>query len=522
VTSSLAAARRTPRLATAGALVALALARPALAYDEATHELLTERAFPDVPAAGLAPAGSGDLLALRLVIWEAGAAHADPGVRARFLARYPDAARFDGWSLKELLGLTPEAVVTGLDAPPGPALEPRRLAALGARAPDDDRRNQARYAHAPDRSVRHDAWGRPLPADPAQLDMGGLSGVTSQAYAHYGFPRIEHSDDPKVLEAEPRRFAVPPGAMTLAAENAQLHTDLALAAASLGTPAGRQLTWALLGQAEHYVEDVANQIHTLQAVYPFFVSAKVESLEEDLLTLGGLLGPRRGFIPTGIQIISNHHLFIEALWSSRVRAALAGKDGPGRGGLEAIGEGDAALEAALDGLGLSPQGPFAQALTDLLADVSSREGGEVYLTARAVARRRLSSGAYQFPDGGDPDAELDPAADPAALARLLELERHGFARAGTAVRRHVRLFQAALAAAGDSEAGRLGLRRLALERLVARALDALDAREARLAAWTPRAPARATISWGWPGGLAALAAGLVALVRRRRAARRRT
>jgi hypothetical protein len=504
-------------------LAALLLsAAPAAAYDEPTHELLTARAFPEVAGGGLAPATAADLLALRRAVWQAGAGHPDAEVRRRFLARFPEEAGFDAWSLKALAGLAPEATVIGLDVPPAPELEPRRIAALASRDPDQDRRNQARYAHAPDRSVRRDAWGRPLPADPAQLQMGNLSGLSSQAHAHYGLPRLARSDDPEVLKRDPRRFSVPPDALTFAADFAQLQTDLALGAASLGTPGGRQLGWALLGQGEHYLEDVANQVHTLQAVYPFFVSAKLESLQEDLFTLGGLLGPRRGFIPIGIHVISNHHLFAEALWSSRVVAASRGQDasGAGQAGLAAIAAGDPAFEATLDGAGLGPSGPFAASIAEALEEASSLEGGEVYLTAREVARRRLSTRGYEFPDGGDAVAELDPAAPPAALARFFELERRGFARAGSAVRRHVRLYRAALAEAGDGEAGRQALRQAALGRFVARALDAQEAREARLAAWTPAPPARTTISWGWPGGLAALLLAAAWLVRRRLRTRR--
>jgi len=354
--------------------------------------------------------------------------------------------------------------------------------------------------------------------------MGSLSGLSSQAWAHYALPRLQFSDDPKVLEAEPRRFAVPPTVRTFAADSAQLHTDLALAAATLGTPGARALALSLLGNAEHYLEDAANQIHTIQAVYPFFVSAKVEQLKEDARTLGGLLGPRRGFIPIGIHVISNHHLFTEALWASRLGRAAAGGTGgaePGLAGLEAVALGDPALEAALDRLQLQHDGPFSGAILEALADASSREAGDVYLAAREVARGRLSTAAYEFRDGGDPDADLSPDAPPGALARFFDLQRHGAARAGTAVRRHVRLAHAALAVL-DGEAGGAALRRAVLERLVADRLAALAAGEARLAAWTPKPPPQATVDWRWPAGAAALLLaagwGVQALLRRWRRA----
>jgi len=503
----------------------LAFAAPARAYDQPTHVLLTTSAVADLDLGPAPPTTDEDLAALRQAVWEAGAHHPDAAVRARFLARYPDAAGFDAWDLKALLGLAPEATVIGLDVPPAGGADGRAVLALGSRAPDDDRRNQDRYAHAPDRSVRRDAWGRPLPADPAQLHMGRLSGLSSQAHAHYGLPRIEHSDDPAVLEKDPRRFSVPKDALTFAAEFAQLHTDLALAAATLDRPGARRLSLALLGQGEHYLEDLANQIHTLQAVYPFFVSAKLESLEEDARTLGGLLGPRRGFLPIGIQIISNHHLFIEALWSGELRRAAAGDATARMGaqGLAAARSGDLAFSSTLDGLGLRRDGPFALALADALADASSREGGDVYLLARAIGRRRLSSAGYEFEDGGDPAADLDPAADVPSLSQFWALQVRGFGRGGSAVRRHLRLYQAALDEAGPGEAGRARLRAAALERLISRALAAREAGEARLAAWTPSPPPRSSLAWGFLDGLAAALAGAALLVRwlvRRRTRRR--
>jgi hypothetical protein len=513
--------------ATLAALLGLLLAAPApaRAYDQPTHVLLTSSAVADLDLGPVPPSTQEDLAALRRAVWDAGAHHADAAIRARFLARCPDGAAFDAWALKALLGLTPEATVIGLDVPPADGADGRAVLALGSRAPDDDRRNQDRYAHAPDRSVRRDAWGRPLPADPAQLHMGKLSGLSSQAHAHYGLPRIEHSQDPAVLEKDPRRFSVPKDALTFADEFAQVHTDLALAAATLDRPGAHRLSLALLGQGEHYLEDLANQIHTLQAVFPFFVSAKLESLEEDVRTLGGVLGPRRGFLPIGIQIISNHHLFVEALWSGELRRAAGGDASARMGaeGLAAARSGDLAFSSTLDGLGLRRDGPFAFALADALADASSREGGDVYLLARTIGRRRLSSAGYEFKDGGDPAADLDPAADAPSLAQFWSLQVRGFGRGGSAVRRHVRLYKAALEEAGAGEAGRARLRTAALERLISRALAAREAGEARLAAWTPSPPPSAGIAWGFLGGLAAALAGAALLVRwlvRRRRARR--
>ena len=115
-------------------------------------------------------------------------------------------------------------------------------------------------------------------------------------------------------------------------------------------------------------------------------------------------------------------------------------------------------------------------------EASSREGGDVYLAARDIARPRLSKARYVY-EAGTADAELRPSPDPARLARFYELEARGFARAASAVRRHVRLFDEEVARAGRSEADRLAVREAALRRLVADRMAARDAEEARLAAW---------------------------------------
>ena len=470
-----------------GALLALVatLAAPARAgaYEERVHQLIGERALPATLPRDLAQATSADVDELRRATWRAGANHPDAAVRARFRSRHPSEQGFDGWAWKEFLGLTPEARVGGADALPDGVPDARQLLARSSRLPDDDKRNVERFAHAPDRTVRRDGAGKPIPLDPAQLDMGALTGLSSQAWAHYGLPKVEFSDAPDVLKSDPRRWAYPPTAKAFAPEMAQMHTDVALAAATSATPGGRTLGYVWLGAAHHYVEDVANQIHTLQAVYPFFVDAKIESWKENLLSLWGWLRPRPGFEEIGIGIIKNHHLFLEDLWGARVFEAAEGKGVPGAvAGLEALGKGDAKEEASLDALGLDPAGPFARAITEQLVDASSREGADVYLAARDIALPRLSKAGYVY-QAGTADSELRPSPDPARLARFLELETNGFARAASAVRRHVGLFEAELALAGRSEADRLAVREAVLRRLVENRMAARDAEEARLAAW---------------------------------------
>jgi len=138
-----------PTLLRAFLALSFLLATPARAYDEWVHQLIGERALPgDLPRA-LAPASRAGVEALRAATWAAGASHSDPSVRARFRARYPRAAAFDDWAWKDLLGLTPEARVSGIDTLPAPQPDARAIAAAAARAPDDDRRNQERFATTP-------------------------------------------------------------------------------------------------------------------------------------------------------------------------------------------------------------------------------------------------------------------------------------------------------------------------------------------------------------------------------------
>jgi len=451
-------------------------------YEERVHRLLEERALPaellDAPIAL-------EVVSLRSIVWKAGAEHPDLELRKRFLARWP--SEWDDWGFKEFLGLTPEAKVIGIDVLPSLGATPRvRDVLIPASAqPDEDRRNRERFAHDARRQVKLDPWGRPLPADPAQLDMGPLRGLASQAYAHYGLPKVTFSADAEVLKTEPRRWAFPPTARAFAPEFAQLFTDLALVAAARGGERD-PLAWLFLGQAHHYLGDVCNQIHTLQAIYPFFYDAKIESYKEELVTLGGLLRPRKGFVSIGIDIIGNHHLLAENFWGKRV---FEGTDPVVKVGVAKIVAGDPAFE---DRLVHVTDPAFGRAMTEIAIDAASYEGGAVYQAIHDLAQSRISRAGVKYEDGMDPDAFIRPDPEPRVLRQFYDLEAAGFARAGTALRRHVAAFREAIGHPG------------AAERLVATQLAALEAREARLAAYVPKPPETDRINWLVPGGLLAI------------------
>src|SRR5262249_15036219 len=284
---------------------------------------------------------------------------------------------------------------------------------------------------------------------------------------------------------------------------------LAIAAATVGRDGGPALGWLYLAQADHYIGDVANQIHTLQAIYPFFFDAKIESYKEELRSLGGHLRSRPDFVTIGIGIIKNHHLPAENLWSKRVFAAVSSGGPPEvSAGLEAIRAGDAALEQALDARKLRPADEFGRAITEEVIAASCREGGEVYEAIRELAVPALSrvGGAYDPPQ--DPDAFLRPDPEAGTLAKFYRLEAAGFARAGSALRWHARLYASALdAARGPSTTGddaRHAVFVAAARRLVTNQVALAAQAEARLAAWKPTPPASETIDWMVPAILAGL------------------
>ena len=179
----------------------------ASAYEERVHQLIGERALPATMPRDLARATPADVDELRGATWRAGAEPPRPRRSGALPLALPVGAAVRRLGLEGV----PRAHAGGPGGGRrrGPRWARRRPApaAVSSRLPDDDKRNVERFAHDPDRRVRRDATGQPLPLDPAQLDMGALTGLSSQAWAHYGLPRVEFSDSPDVLKADPRRWA---------------------------------------------------------------------------------------------------------------------------------------------------------------------------------------------------------------------------------------------------------------------------------------------------------------------------
>jgi hypothetical protein len=484
------------------AVLLCAVSLPASAYNEAIHALVTRRAFPDRAAwlaEELLPPAQADLDALRALFFRTAVQLPDPGLRATFLSRWPSQEAFTAWELKQLFMLDPAAAVHGFDLVDARRMSRGDLLALASRWPDDDERNRHRYLRGPDRRIVPAQDGSPVPYDPATLDFGSLTGTTSQGHAHYGLVTGPLSDDPAVLKTEPWRFAVPPTAHAYGAELAQLYSDLALLAAGSDLPSRDWLAACFAGAAFHHLEDVGNQIHTVQVgIYEFFRDAWMQSKMRDLRTLGGVLGERRSLRQIGVRLIANHHLFSEDLFAKRV---LAGAPEV-RAALDGLDRDDARLAGAV------PAGPdFARAIAQATIDISSREGGEVYRLAYRLTAPTLRDGMgheYDGAKGDDPDDYL--RGDAATLTAFYELEGRGLRRAATALR----LWQARF------DAARAELPPQVVQRSLALLLPYHEAAAARRSKYQPIGPEQQRIAWGYPAAALALACLVAGTALRRR------
>jgi hypothetical protein len=498
------------RVASLGCAGTLALASgPGWAYDQRVHVYVSGKVATGQLPHAIGPEDPAAVELLRQTVYQLASSASDEILRRRFAARYPSLERFDSWEWKRFLALNPEAKVAGIDPdaelPRGEDLQ--AVYAAASRLPDDDLRNQSRYRHDASRAVLVDNWGQPLPEDPATLALGRLTGLSSQAHAHYGLPRLELSDDPEVLKTDPRRFALPATTKSFGADFAETYTVLALVASRIA--GGSRVALVHAGAAAHHIEDVANQIHTVQVgLYEFFVDAKLESIKEELKSAGGLLRPRKAFVEIGIDILTNHHVLAEALFAKHL---LEPSDPVARSFERALATVDDAPWQRAKADGCLPG--FARRIVEDLAEVSSHEGPEVYRLIRSAAQRRWSQAGQHFDDEDDADGALRPGAETSAF---FALEVRGLVRAVAALTLWWGHLEPCL---GASDADLEALART----WIAERLDALDAVDERVRAYQPKAPPQNVINLWVPVGYAAALALLlgIAVLARRVASRRR-
>ncbi len=506
-------------------LAVVSLSLPARAYNEALHGLLTERALgahDGWASQTLTPPTAADFAALRALFWRTAAEVQDPSLHKYFLRRFPTVDSLDAWGFKEFLMLDPAATVHGLEVTGDDTEKMNRVAllSLAARWPDDDARNRSRFFRDARREVVLAADGSPTPYDPMTLALGALQGTSSQAHAHYGLLNEPYSDDPETLKKDPRHFAIPPDIRAFGQDFAQIYSDLSLFAEGAGLPSSQWLAVVHQGAAFHHLEDMANQIHTVQVgVYDFFKTAYLQSTVRDVVTLGGLVGARRPLRDLGLRLVSNHHLFLEDLFARRVLEAASGKAAPAEvtAAVASIAKDDPAfaqaVAQAMKSLGdeRPEAGPVARALADALVSASSVEGPEVYQLAWDFSAKALHDGAgheYKSP-GDDPDQFLAPpsAERDARLSKFYELEGRGLTRSGTVLRAWQAMRDRASADGADD------LRAHVVRRLLAQLLPYHLAAAERRAKYAPSSAAQG-IAWGYPVGLATLVLLVVLAVRR--------
>lgn len=513
--------RRSHGLALLLTALALIVPRWAEAYAVRIHELFPLRCLPPSEALDrtrLSPVSSNDLDAFRGWLDSQFRNHPDPGVRQRYVTRWPTAASFDRRAFKRLMSWNLQKEVNGVDQAQGLPCTARQAISVGSGQSDTDWRNRERVALDAQGQPLRLPDGREVPADPLILNMGRVRGLSSQANAHYGLADVPLSAEPEVLKTDPRRFAMahswPAGPVrTFAREMCQLHFDLAVLARAWGTPAGLSLSHLFLGQGYHYLQDVGNQVHTVQVgYYDFFVKAKLLTWARALVTGGGYFGDLAPFEKVGVELLTTHHVVSENLNAKRIDEVLANglpPAGPIREAMEGLTQDDPALAASIDeALGDPVPGTasarpehaaaptlrqsegrakMAALVTDRLIEASSHEGADVYRHMAGALHGRMSRyGVVIDSEEGDPDKLLADTSDPAVKAHLealYGLHAKAYRRVGTAMRRlHARYVDLAGVDVSTETA------RAFAAGLLADRLDELDGEERRLSQYMKNPP----------------------------------
>lgn len=492
--------RAFPRLL--AAIAGCWLPAAALGYSVMLHDRLPD-VFLSYPELGLearaAVPDAASLAHFREQIYRLLVSTEDAELRARFLRRYPSPADFSAVAFKELLGSAALMPTLGFDdyaavaaslaesaeLPPHydpilPGQERSLLewVRLGSSYPDLDRRNQNRW-WVVDGELPRTADGNRIPFDPAILNMGQVEGLSGQAHAHYGLNDRPKSDDPAVLKSAPADFAVATSfedeVLTFAPERAQAYGDLAILARHLGQPA---LAALYAGNGFHYLADLGNQIHTIQVgIYRFFVDATLQIWKLRVLCLWGLRCEPPGLKEVGLDIISNHHLWLEEYFRIAVQRALEGRP------LHPLLADPVAIfavdpQAYEEWRQLPADGPLMLELARRLIAHGNREGPVVYELARALTRGELRKAGVRlhFNEGADELvlSYLKPGVRQEQMGAFLELQLKGLRRAATAM---LVWWQANLAPGAEPDW------RAARDRLLRQQLDELDAAEARRTRW---------------------------------------
>ncbi len=506
----------------------------ALGYGALIHNLIVTKGLGDAKSLTNTPVKNTTLTGVttadldRFRLWFYNQARALPDTAARngFARRYPTAAAFDAKAFKEFLMMDGEARVLGVDSfaavyrarkpsdarqdpypqySEGNTLPLLTALAMGTLYVDFDRRNQDRLLWGPDGKARMTTRGDTVPFDPMTLNMGRLTGPTSQAHAHYGLNHLPKSSDPAVMRSSPYNYVVAigfPGPVeTYAEQNAQVYTDLALLTLLEGGPGMPTLSALYAGSAFHYIEDVANAVHTLQGGTPGIQNdITLARLLRQLKAGFGLWGTVPSKLELSMDILANLHTMSEKLFQVELSDALMMAAQNNVAGIpESMRDAPAAL-AGTDTSNLvvyrglvngamrdSKYPEFGRLLAAGVVDNSYEDGAEILRFTRAMANTTVRRASLVIDFDTIPDARIwDFVASRAstntqnALRRFNTLEIKGLLRANAAVRAW---WYGYGLVANPPASKKTEARNVILGRLVTQELAYLNAAEARRNTW---------------------------------------
>jgi hypothetical protein len=518
------------------AALAALLVIPAVAYGYGTliHNLVITKALADEKSLSNTPVKNttlpgvrtADIDRFRLWFYNQAKALPDTATRNGFLRRYPTAAAFDARAFKEFLMMNGSARVLGFDSTAavygslsrtdarqdpyqqytdGSSLPLLQALAMGSVFVDFDRRNQDRLLRDAEGNPRLTTQGDTVPWDPMTLNMGKLTGPTSQAHAHYGLNHLPKSSDPAVMRSAPYNYVVAlgfPGPVeTYAEQNTAIYTDLAQLALIEGGAGMTTLSSWYAGSAFHYIADVANAVHTLQG--------GTAGIENDITLARIIRQLKAGFglwgkVPTRIQlsmdILSNLHTLSEKLFqvelSEALMAAAQGDESSitesMRPAPEALTRGDTSMfityHALVNTAMRDTRYPeFGRLLTSAVVDDGYQDGAEILRLTRAIANNTVRRATEVIDFDTIPDDRVwDYIASRAssntqnALQRFNDLEIKGLKRANEATRAW---WYAYGLVANPPASRRSAALSAILGRLVAQELAYLNAADARRETW---------------------------------------